>query len=428
MKKVTVVLLAVFILFAGLTSCDNKPKEPPVVPEKTSRWDGTTVDTDWYKAEKSEFTLTEASQLAGLSKLVNEGRDFTGKTITLNVNVDLMGKPWTPIGTKVKMFAGTFDGSSNTISNLTINEGGYIGLFGVVGNATIKDIKLASANVSGTERVGSLVSKITGDATISNVTVDNKSSVIGTKSNTGGIIGSAEGAITVTLENLTSNATVKNTQPTTARAAGIIAQVTLGAKATINGCVNNGNIEATYPGGILSAIQGDSDVIFTNCKNTGTLTGKYKGHMIAWLCNGARVTINEYVEGIHEDVIGAVFKDYWYRIVINNEEIFINKLSEEPTLFNALYKDKGELSKKALDRAIGFYTYIKEKRPAWNTDYTSYWKIFTAYSTFGGDGWPQCLEEYNKQAFTNKSEYVTAEELKKIETERRAKNLITMGE
>lgn len=35
MKKVTVVLLAVFILFAGLTSCDNKPKEPPVVPEKT---------------------------------------------------------------------------------------------------------------------------------------------------------------------------------------------------------------------------------------------------------------------------------------------------------------------------------------------------------------------------------------------------------
>lgn len=353
-----------------------------------------------------------------------------------------MGKPWTPIGTKEKMFTGTFDGSGKTISNLTINEGGYIGLFGVVGNSTIKNIKLASTNISGTERVGALIGRISGNANVSNVTVDEKSSVAGTKSNTGGIIGCAAGEYKVILKNLTNNAAVKNSQSSTARAAGIIGQVTSGANISIEGCVNNGAIEATdgYPGGILSALQGSSDVVFTNCKNTGTLTGKYKGHMIAWLCNGARVTINEYAEDIHDDVIGAIFlgegDDYFYHIWINEKEIFVNKLKDVTDnklekgaiLFNDLYKDKGELSKKALDRAIGFYTYIKDNRPNWKIDYTSYWKIFTAYSTFGGDGWPQCLTEYNKHAFEDESDYLKIDELEAIGTQRRAKNLIKIGE
>lgn len=440
MKKVTVILLAICLLFAGLTSCDNKTKEPPIESELTSRWDGTTVDTAWYKEGDSNFTLTNASQLAGLAKLVNESTDFTDKTITLSVNVDLNGKPWTPIGGKDLLFAGTFDGGNKTISNLMIGEGGYIGLFGVVGNANIKNINIVNANVSGTERVGALIGKIAGNATIANVTVDEKSSVAGTKSNTGGIIGSVEGVFTVELENLTNNAAVKNTQPENARAAGIVAQATSSAKVTIKNCVNNGAIEAIYPGGILSALQGSTDVTMINCKNNGNLTGDYKGHMLAWLCNGARITIKDYAKGVHDDVIGAVFlggsEDYFYHIWINEKEIFVNKLSEVTDnkleegaiLFNNLYNNnREELSKKALDRAIGFYTYIKENKSDWNTDYTSYWKIFTAYSTFGDD-WSQCLAEYNKQEFMDTKDYVTADELTAIGTQRRAKNLITIGE
>lgn len=427
MKKVTVVLLAICLLFAGLTSCDDKTYEPSEEPEVTSRWDGETVDTDWYKTEENKFTLTSASQLAGLAKLVNDGTDFAGKTITLSVNVDLNGKTWTPIGCEAHMFAGTFDGGNKTISNLMIGKGGFIGLFGVVGNAEIKNINFVNANVSGTKRVAALVGKIAGNATIANVTVDEKSSIEGSDSNTGGIIGSIEGEYDVVLENLTNNATVKNTQPTNARAAGIVAQATSGANVTIKNCVNNGAIDAIYPAGILSALQGSTDVTMINCKNNGSLTGDYKGHMLAWLCNGARITINEYEAGIHDDIIGAVFTEYMYRIVINNEEVFINKLTEN-TLFNELYKDRGELSKKALDRAIGFYTYIKDEKPNWNTDNTSYWKIFTAYSTFGAEGWPECLAEYNGKTFTDKNDYVTEDELKLIGEQRRAKRLITIGE
>ena len=45
-------------------------------------WDGT-ADISWYDPNAQTYTLTTAEQLAGLAKLVNEGRDlFVGKKIT----------------------------------------------------------------------------------------------------------------------------------------------------------------------------------------------------------------------------------------------------------------------------------------------------------------------------------------------------------
>lgn len=52
-------------------------------------WDGTSVDTTWYNDTGSTFTINTAAQLAGLAKLVNEGNNFSGKTITLGADIDL---------------------------------------------------------------------------------------------------------------------------------------------------------------------------------------------------------------------------------------------------------------------------------------------------------------------------------------------------
>ena len=120
-KRLFTLLLAVCIVTAVLTigaAADNT-------------WDGS-VNTDWYNDSAPEFTIDTAAELAGLAKLVNEGNNFSGKTITLGANIDLANKEWTPIGKSGKPFSGTFDGDGKTISNLVIStpNKSNVGLFG----------------------------------------------------------------------------------------------------------------------------------------------------------------------------------------------------------------------------------------------------------------------------------------------------------
>ena len=94
-------------------------------------WDGTTSDTSWYNDSFTNFTISTAAQLAGLRSLVNQGTDFSGKTITLEDNLDLGGNKWTPIGYITssnnethynRCFAGTFNGNNKTISGLNVRS------------------------------------------------------------------------------------------------------------------------------------------------------------------------------------------------------------------------------------------------------------------------------------------------------------------
>ena len=57
-------------------------------------WNGTTVDTSWYddNTTDTEFTISDSADLAGLAELVNEGNNFSGKTIKLGADIDLGGK------------------------------------------------------------------------------------------------------------------------------------------------------------------------------------------------------------------------------------------------------------------------------------------------------------------------------------------------
>ncbi len=121
-----------------------------------STWDGT-VDTDWYKEENTEFTITTAAELAGLAQLVNGGTSFSKKTVTLGADIDLANKEWTPIGKSDATFQGTFDGAGHTISNLTVTGNkSYVGLFGYTTNGAVKGFTLTNAKVSGYLGVGAV--------------------------------------------------------------------------------------------------------------------------------------------------------------------------------------------------------------------------------------------------------------------------------
>lgn len=118
------------------------------------------ADTHWYtsNSEDSEFTIDTAEELAGLAELVNEGKDFSKKTIKLGANIDLAGKEWTPIGKSGKPFIGIFDGQGKTISNLVIDMSSKsdVGLFGYTSNGEIKNFTLNNAKVVGDLDVGAV--------------------------------------------------------------------------------------------------------------------------------------------------------------------------------------------------------------------------------------------------------------------------------
>ena len=95
-----------------------------------------------------------------------------------------------PIGEENQVFEGTLDGQGYKIKNLTISDTGfYNGLFGVVSDATIKNITLDNLVVNSTvEDTGGLIGLDKGNTRIENINI-NYSSINSTGNNTGGLIG-----------------------------------------------------------------------------------------------------------------------------------------------------------------------------------------------------------------------------------------------
>ncbi len=97
------------------------------------------------------------------------------------------GKGWEPIGTPSTNFTGIFDGNGYKISNLYINdtEQDYMGLFGYIDSAIVKNIALENGSITGGNYVGGIVGEI------SNSCVENcvNSAQIKGKKDVGGVVG-----------------------------------------------------------------------------------------------------------------------------------------------------------------------------------------------------------------------------------------------
>ena len=98
-------------------------------------------DLGYTIESNGSYTVTSADGLMNVAELVNGGK--TDINITLDKNIDLTGKDWTPIGTSFRnSYTGTFDGGCHTITGLTVTTNDkYAGLFGYIGNAgTVKNV------------------------------------------------------------------------------------------------------------------------------------------------------------------------------------------------------------------------------------------------------------------------------------------------
>jgi len=99
---------------------------------------------------KDPYRIESAQQLAYLAKIVNSSENGIGSHFTLEQDIDLNGREWTPIGSDWN-FRGTFDGKGHTVRGLKVTGGIernydgdrleiYAGLFGHVGGGTIKNL------------------------------------------------------------------------------------------------------------------------------------------------------------------------------------------------------------------------------------------------------------------------------------------------
>lgn len=193
-------------------SFDDQYDKDAEYPKFTDTWDGT-ADTSWYNDNDTEFILTTAEQLAGLAELVDGGNTFAGKTVKLGTDIDLYHLAdgatdptcFDPIGSYRKdlIFEGILDGQGHTIANMNqntwaLNNGYYygdlgLGLFGAVENATIKNLVMDNASISGESALCGTVAAVAGDnVTFENITVKN-SDVADYQYYAGGIVGWAGG-------------------------------------------------------------------------------------------------------------------------------------------------------------------------------------------------------------------------------------------
>ena len=128
------------------------------VTNKTEPGNKASVLSDWIKVEVKAYTISSYEELVSFRSAVNSGKDFYGHTVTLTADIAIPdGVKWVPIGTYKHPFAGTFMGgvgasgsktiTTHTISGLYIdgdaNGNCYQGLFGVICDASVYDLKVS---------------------------------------------------------------------------------------------------------------------------------------------------------------------------------------------------------------------------------------------------------------------------------------------
>ena len=167
----------------------------------TSVWDGKT--TVKPVADKDGVHhITSAAEFMGMmndSRPYPEGNKY--KNVVLECDIDLGGNEIYGFGDGSGFFYGIFDGQGHTISNFVINHTAFngvgTGLFNYCANygegATIKNLNVSKANVTGPKSVGVIAGAAYDGFTIENCRVS-ESVVNATEKRAGGLVGQITGA------------------------------------------------------------------------------------------------------------------------------------------------------------------------------------------------------------------------------------------
>ena len=265
---------------------------------------GTAEDLGYiYDSNTKTYTVYNANGLMNIAELVNGGKSDIN--ITLDTDIDLTGKDWTPIGTDYdNSYKGTFDGGGHTITGLTFTTNDeYAGLFGWLNRAgTVKNVVMEGVQITSNQIYGGSIGGVVGYSwgTIENCSVSG--SVSGTVY-VGGVVGAQIGG---SITGCSSSATVKGTVDV----GGVAGQTN--SSATLTACYATGNVTIeinpakNIASGSLVGMNAGSSLLACyatgNVTSTGSSTGKV--HIGGFLGNNYTTVTAGYWKNNHEQGIG----------------------------------------------------------------------------------------------------------------------------
>ena len=253
-----------------------------------SKWTGVSADPVINETAKT-VVVNSADQLAGLANLVNTGnKSLSGYKVTLNTDIDLGNKPWTPIGNGSRgleggsSFSGVFDGNGHTIRNINVTEDrdNYgAGLFSVVKGGTVKNITVEGGSIKAFDYGAAVVGIMLGESTVENCHARNVE--IHSDDVAAGIVARAYGTNN-TITGCTNSCNITKAK----KAGGIVGIASNGGATKIENCSNSGTVYASDAGaaGILG-YAGPATNSIINSSNTGTIgriTDKYAGGIVGY--------------------------------------------------------------------------------------------------------------------------------------------------
>ena len=260
-------------------------------------------DLGYTIESNGSYTVTSADGLMNIAKLVNGGKSDIN--ITLNTDIDLTGKDWTPIGTDYdNSYKGTFDGGGHTITGLTFTTNDeYAGLFGWLNRAgTVKNVVMEGVQITSNQIYGGSIGGVVGSGwgTIENCSVSG--SVSGTVY-VGGVVGVQIGG---SITGCSSSATVKGTVDV----GGVAGQTN--SSATLTACYATGNVtleiapKKNIAGGGLVGMNAGSSLLACYATGNVTSTGSSTGYVhIGGFLGDNYITVTAcYWKNNHEQGIG----------------------------------------------------------------------------------------------------------------------------
>ena len=253
--------------------------------------------------DDGSYTVTSADGLMNIAELVNGGK--SNINITLDTDIDLTGKDWTPIGTDYdNSYKGTFDGGGHTITGLTFTTNDeYAGLFGWLNRAgTVKNVVMEGVQITSNQIYGGSIGGVAGYSwgTIENCSVSG--SVSGTVY-VGGVVGAQWGG---SITGCSSSATVKGM----VYVGGVVGQ-TNGNTITLTACYATGNViieiapkKNIAGGGLVGMNAGSILACYAtgNVTSTGSSTGNV--HIGGFLGDNYTTVTACYWKNNHEQGIG----------------------------------------------------------------------------------------------------------------------------
>ena len=256
-----------------------------------------------YDSNTKTYTVYNADGLMNIAELVNGGKSDIN--ITLDTDIDLTGKDWTPIGTDYdNSYKGTFDGGGHTITGLTFTTNDeFAGLFGWLNRAgTVKNVVMEDVQITSNQIYGGSIGGVVGSGwgTIENCSVSG--SVSGTVY-VGGVVGVQIGG---SITGCSSSATVKGTVDV----GGVAGQTN--SSATLTACYATGNVtieiapKKNIAGGGLVGMNAGSSLLACYATGNVTSTGSSTGyvHIGGFLGNNYTTVTACYWKNNHEQGIG----------------------------------------------------------------------------------------------------------------------------